>query len=53
MRCQSQDKIIVFNSRGDEGVFGGKNGNLVVLIKINNEEKEKESFFKRLFLNRK
>ncbi|MHB1645787.1 MAG: DnaJ domain-containing protein [bacterium] len=49
----ANNKIIVFNGRGDEGVFGGKNGNLVVLIKINNEEKEKESFFKRLFLNRK
>ncbi|MCL5673515.1 MAG: DnaJ domain-containing protein [Deltaproteobacteria bacterium] len=47
------NKIIVFNGKGDEGVFGGKNGNIVVLIKINNEEKEKESFFKRLFLNKK
>jgi molecular chaperone DnaJ len=47
------NKIIVFNGKGDEGVFGGKNGNLVVLIKINNKEKEKESFFKRLFLNKK
>ena len=45
------NKIIVFNGKGDEGVFGGKNGNIVVLIKINNEEKE--SFFKRLFLNKK
>ncbi len=47
------NKIIVFNGQGDEGVFGGKNGNIAVLVKINNEKKEKDSFFKKLFLNRK
>ncbi|MHB1680457.1 MAG: DnaJ domain-containing protein [bacterium] len=46
------NKIIVFNGKGDEGVFGGKNGNLAVTVKINNNNNNKVSFLKRVF-NRK
>ncbi len=45
------NKIIVFNGKGDEGVFGGKNGNLAVTVKINNNNNKnnKVSFLKRIF----
>ncbi len=49
-------KFIVFKGKGDEGVFGGKNGDLTVLVKIDedilNKKKRNNGFFTRLFSKR-
>ncbi len=49
------NKIIIFNGMGDDGVFGGKNGNLTVSVKIDDDilnkinNLHKGVFIKRLF----
>lgn len=53
------NKIIVFKGRGDDGVFGGKNGDMMVSVKIDEDvlskinNQNKGFFIKRLFSNRK
>ena len=45
-------KNIVFEDNGDEGVFGGKNGNLNVAVKIDEDVFGKTSNGGKGFLNR-
>ena len=51
----NNNKIIIFSGRGDEGVFGGKNGDLTVSVKIDDDilnkinNLHKGFFIKRLF----
>ena len=50
----SGKKNIIFEDKGDAGVFGGKNGNLNVFVKIDEDVLNKmnnggKGFFRKLF----